>query len=102
MCIRDRFIAYLDTVIRGVKESLEEIDGDIMVYADDLAYWSGDGERLKQMVVFRRKVERNRIEYECGENRNNGSKQGGGGGVDSGGRRSVSYTHLTLPTSDLV
>src|SRR5678815_5513019 len=45
------FIAYLDTVIRGVKESLEEIDGDIMVYADDLACWSGDGERLRQMVL---------------------------------------------------
>src|SRR5678815_3466936 len=26
------FIAHLDKVIRGVKESLEEIDGDIMVY----------------------------------------------------------------------
>ena len=45
------FIAYLDTVIRGVKKSLEEIDGDIMVYANDLACWSGDGERLKQMVL---------------------------------------------------
>src|SRR5678816_1231974 len=47
MCIRDR---YLDVVIRKVKERLGEFEGDIMAYADDLAYWSEREEAIREVV----------------------------------------------------
>src|SRR5215469_16478052 len=45
------FVAYLDVVIREVKEEVGELDGDIMVYADDLACWSENEERLRRVVT---------------------------------------------------
>lgn len=44
------FIAYLDVVIKNVKEEFPNLDGDIMVYADDLACWSGREEVLGRLM----------------------------------------------------
>ena len=44
------FITYLDRVIRLVKEEIPDLDGDIMVYADDLACWSEDERMLIRLV----------------------------------------------------
>lgn len=41
------FIAYIDRVIREVKEEVGDIEGDIMAYADDLAVWSESRERVE-------------------------------------------------------
>lgn len=44
------FILYLDVVIKKVKERLEDFDGDIMAYADDLACWSENEEKIREVV----------------------------------------------------
>ena len=44
------FIAYLDCVIKKVKDEVQDLDGDIMAYADDLACWSQDREKLGEVI----------------------------------------------------
>src|ERR1700755_1820168 len=45
------FIAYLDVLIRKVKEDVQDLDGDILAYADDLACWSEDGDKLRDVMM---------------------------------------------------
>lgn len=44
------FIAYLDVVIRKVKEEFPNLDGDIMGYADDLACWTWEEGVLRGLM----------------------------------------------------
>src|SRR5678815_4312039 len=45
------FVSYLDVVIKKVREDIRDLDGDILAYADDLACWSEEGDRLREVVI---------------------------------------------------
>ena len=44
------FIAYIDRIIREVKEEISEMEGYIMAYADDLEIWSESREEIERIV----------------------------------------------------
>lgn len=41
----------MDTVIRGIKLDMGEVDGMIMACTDDLSCWKEDGHRLRDMLI---------------------------------------------------
>lgn len=43
------FIAYMDTIIKNFKEKMN-ISGDIMIFADDIAFWTDNKEELEQAL----------------------------------------------------
>jgi hypothetical protein len=44
------FIAFLNVVIKNVKQEITNFDGGIMAYADDLACWSENGETIENII----------------------------------------------------
>ena len=44
------FIAYMDTVVKKFKETII-ISGDIMIFADDIAFWTYDKEELETALL---------------------------------------------------
>src|SRR5678816_137616 len=45
------FVSFLDVVIKKVREEIGDLDGDILAYADDLACWSEEGDKLREVVI---------------------------------------------------
>ena len=41
----------MDVLIRKVKEDVQDLDGDILAYADDIACWSEDGNKLRDVMI---------------------------------------------------
>ena len=44
------FVAYIDTVVRKFKETIN-VTGDLMIFADDIAFWTYDREELETALL---------------------------------------------------